>query len=60
MARLFILATTLITLHFGGAAAMQQDAIDAFHSAHAGLNSLSNDVTSTLVNLHNSLPSDGS
>ena len=60
MARLLTLATMLVTLHFGGAAAMHQDAIDAFHSVNAGLNSLSNDETSTLVNLHNSLPPNGS
>jgi hypothetical protein len=50
----------LVTLYFGGLSAMHQDAIDGFHSVNAGLNSLSHDVTSTLVNLHKSLPSNGS
>jgi len=57
MARLLTLITMLVTLHFGGASALHQDALDVFHSAQSGLNSLSNGVSSDLVNLHNSLPS---
>lgn len=60
MARLLTLAAMLVTLSFGGASALHQDAIDAFHPVNAGLNSLSNDVTSTLVTLQNSLPINGS
>ena len=60
MARLLTLITVLVTLHFGGVAALHQDALDALHFTHSGLNSLSNQVTSDLVNLHNSLPSNGS
>jgi hypothetical protein len=60
MARLLTLATMIVTLSFGGVSAIQQDAVDAFHSAQSGLNSLSNDATSTLVNLHNTLPPNGS
>jgi hypothetical protein len=57
--RLLVLTLTLITLHFGGASALQKDALDAVQSVHAGLNSLSDGVTSDLVNLHTTLP-DGS
>jgi hypothetical protein len=55
MARLLTLTTMLLTLHFGGASALCQDAHDAFVYAHTDLNSLSQSVTSDIVNLHSSL-----
>jgi hypothetical protein len=51
MARLLTLALTLVTLHFGGASAIQQDATAAFQFAHSNLSSLANQVTSDIVNL---------
>jgi hypothetical protein len=52
VARLLVLTLSLLTLHFGGASALHQDVLDAYTSVHTGLNSLSNDVTGDLVNLH--------
>ena len=55
VARLLVLTLSLLTLHFGGVSALHQDALDAVTSVHTGLNSLSNDVTGDIVNLHNHL-----
>lgn len=52
MARLLVLTLSLITLYFGGASALHQDAVDAVTSVHTGLNSLSHDVTNDIVNLN--------
>jgi hypothetical protein len=63
MTRLLVLTLTLMTLRFGGAAALHQDATDAVQSVHAGVSSLSNQVTSDIVNLPTTLsdsPSSGS
>jgi len=56
MSRLLMLASMLATLHFGGASAICQDVQDAYQFAHSSINLLSNQVTSDIVNLHNSLP----
>jgi hypothetical protein len=55
MARLLTLALTLMTLHFGAASAIQQEAKATYQFAHSNLNSLSNQVTSDIVNLHTAL-----
>jgi hypothetical protein len=55
VARLLVLTLSLLTLHFGGVSALHQDAWDAVASVQTGLNSLSNDVTGDIVNLHNHL-----
>ena len=55
MSRLVLLTLTLITLSFGGASALHQDAVDAVQSAHRDLNSLSNGVRSEILNLSSSL-----
>ena len=55
MSRLILLTLTLITLSFGGASALHQDAVDAVQSAHSDLNSLSNGVTSDILNLQSSV-----
>jgi hypothetical protein len=55
MTRLLVLTLTLLTLRFGGVSALHQDARDAVYSVHTGLNSLSNQVTSDIENLHSSL-----
>lgn len=60
MARLLILTLTLLTLRFGGAAVLHQDAWDSVRSIHTELNSLSNQVTSDIVNLHTTLSSSAS
>ena len=56
MSRLLTLASMLATLYFGGASAICQDAQGAYRLAHSSLNSLSNQVTSDILNLHDSLP----
>ena len=62
MARLLVLASMILSLSLGGASALRQDAQDGFWAAHNGLNSLSNQVTSDIVNLHTDIsgPSSGS
>jgi hypothetical protein len=45
----------LLTLSFGGAHALVQDAQDAYRYVHTEMNMLSNGVTNDLVNLHGSL-----
>lgn len=55
MPRLLALSSMLTTLIFGGASAISQDAQSAYQFAHASINSLSPQVTSDIVNLHNSL-----
>jgi len=56
MSRLLTLASMLATLHFGGASAICQEVQGAYQFAHSTFNSLSNQVTSDILNLHNSLP----
>jgi len=45
----------LITLRFGGASVLSQDLHSAYQAAHSNLNSLSTQVTSDQVNLHDSV-----
>jgi hypothetical protein len=52
VARLLVLASMLLTLSLGGASALRQDAQDGYWAAHNGLNALSDQVTSGIVNLH--------
>lgn len=56
MARLFALGAIALALFFGGASAVQRDAHDAWHSVDSTTNTMSNNVTNGIVNLHNNLP----
>ena len=56
MPRLLTLVSMLAALHFGGASAISQDAHGAYQFVHSSLNSLSDQVTSDILHLHDSLP----
>jgi len=57
MARLLILATTLLTLHFGGASALAHEAQGGLQQLRGQVNSASNGITNDIVHLHDHLPS---
>lgn len=50
----------ILTLFLGGGSALRQDAVDGYWSVHNGMNTLSNQVTGALTNLHNDLPGSNS